>query len=795
MKISESWLREWVNPALTTQQLAHQMTMAGLEVDAIEPVAGAFDQVVIAKIMQLAPHPQADKLTLCDVSIDSAAPWIRVVCGARNVRVGLCVALALPGAILPGDVKINCSTLRGERSEGMLCSAAELGLEDRSEGILELPEDAPIGQDIRSYLHLNDHIFDIDLTPNRADCFSVQGIAREIAALNQIDWTSPVSLPVSSEGHQTTVTVERLATAACPVYCTRLITGLQPHAITPIWMKERLRRSGLRAIHPVVDVLNYVMLELGQPMHAFDAAAIEGPLRIRYAAAEEAITLLDERTVSLTPDILVIADTVQPLAMAGIMGASQGAVQTETVDVILEAAFFEPLTIAGVARRYGLCTDASQRFERGVDPTLAPLAMERATALLVSIAGGCVGPLQHLRTEVRSPCSIVFRPSAIHRLTGLTIADAEMQDMLKRLGMTVVVVDSTQWHVTVPAYRFDLSLEVDLVEEIVRLYGYENIPAQATDTTLQAGTQSSRETLSLQIATGLSHLGYHEAIHYAFVDPVLQEEMYPTAHVIPLKNPLSSELSQMRAGLWPGLIAAMMHNVHRQQTALRLFERGVVFSREGEQVQERLCVAGLITGTVGELQWNQPTHVFDFYDIKGDVQTVLQRLSGTACTFIAGEHPALHPGKTAFILNAHQQQLGVVGALHPRLQDALDLTQEVFLFELAMDVIEAQAPVRYAPISKYPHVRRDLSLLVPIEVSALAIERVVRAVVDPCYLREVHLFDVYAGSTLGQGQKSVAIACLFQRNDRTLVDADIQIMIEAILSALRTQLSVYLRTE
>ena len=792
MKISEAWLREWVNPSLTTQELAQQLTMAGLEINTIEPVAGQFDHVVIAQIMHVTPHPQADRLTLCDVRIAHDAPLIRIVCGARNVRVGLCVALAMPGAKLPGDIIIKISTLRGERSAGMLCSAAELGLCVQSEGILELADDAPLGMDLREYYQLNDHILDIDLTPNRADCFSVQGIAREVAALNQLTLNLPeiTTVSVTNVKH---LAVEVLAKQACPVYCVRKICGINPKAITPLWMQERLRRSGLRAIHPVVDVLNYVMLELGQPLHAFDAATVSGALQVRFAQNDESITLLDQRTLTLTADALLIADDRQALAVAGVMGGLSSAVQADTIDIILESAFFDPLIIAKVARLYHLCTDASQRFERGVDPTLPMRALDRATMLLTMIVGGNVTAVNCVQASIEHLAkTIIFNPNKVQHLTGIQLTHSDMRSILERLGMQVHV-HADFWQVSVPTYRFDLNLDVDLVEEIVRLYGYDNIHAEPMIACMQAGQRSLSDQLVNRMSQFLADIGYNETINYAFVDPALQEELYPQAHAIMLNNPISTELSQMRVGLWPGLLAAMVYNVHRQQNNVSLFEHGIVFERKDADIQERLCLAGLLMGTSGELHWREQKHNLDFYDVKGDVQALFKRLSLPECIFVADEHPALHPGKTARILLNSQQTVGYVGILHPCIQDALDLSQEVGLFELYIEPLVTIAKVQYKPISKYPQVRRDLSLLVPMEITAAAIEDVVRAIVDRDSLKSVHVFDVYTGESVVKNKKSVAIACVFQRIDKTLIDSEVNAYIDLILATLETKLSVILR--
>ncbi len=791
MKVSEAWLREWVSPSLTGQQLAAQLTMAGLEVDALNPVAGVFSHVVVGHVLQTTRHPEADKLTLCEVDAGAASP-LKIVCGAQNVRAGLKVALALPGAHLPGDIIIKESMLRGQLSQGMLCSVSELGLDDRSEGILELPGDAPIGIDLRDYLDLNDQVFDIDLTPNRADCFSILGVAREVAALNHLplkDLPTNQIKPASDE----CLTVHLQAPQACPQYCGRVIRAINPQACTPLWMKERLRRGGVRALHPVVDVTNYVMLELGQPLHAFDLKSLQGDIHVRFARADETLVLLDGQEITLDEQVLVIADDVAPLSVAGVMGGELSAVQADTTDVFLESAFFNPLVVAGVARRYGLSSDSSQRFERGVDPSLQRLALERATDLLQSIVGGCVGPITVMNQPEHLPAKIqiLFDPNKVKQLTGLDIPVNEMVVMLQGLGLAVERNEPV-WTVSVPSHRFDMALDVDLVEEIIRLYGYDNIVGTPVITHMQAGPINPVQHLSTTMSACLSGRGYHETISYSFVDPEFQNALYPDAQTFNLLNPISSELSQMRAGLWPGLLASMVYNVHRQQTAIQFFESGVVFDVDGEHVHERACFAGLLTGAQGGLNWSESARTFDFYDMKGDLQALFACLQVPNVRFVAASHAALHPGQSARILIG-DEDAGWMGVLHPRLQDALDLKTEVMLFELSLTALFPQHPVRYQPISKYPQIRRDLSLLVSVDVSVDQIEQAIRAVVRRDMLKAFDVFDVYTGESIPVGKKSLAIALTLQDDKRTLIDTEIHAVIATILKKLDDAFAIVLR--
>ncbi len=790
MKISELWLSEWVSPPLMGSELADQLTMAGLEVDGVHPVAGEFDHVIVAKVLRTAPHKEADRLTVCEVDTGNAV--IPVVCGAANVRSGLKVALALPGANLPGGLRIKLSKLRGEPSEGMLCSSTELGLEAVSEGIMELDEDAPIGSCLRTYLSLNDAVLDIDLTPNRADCFSVLGIAREVAALNQVPLRALPSVTRPLE-IQDELSIRVEATDACPQYLGRLIRGIDRQAVTPLWMKERLRRSGVRLVHPVVDVTNYVLFELGQPMHAFDLNRIKGGLTVRYAREAEQLLLIEGQSVSLDEQVLVIADEQMPLALAGIMGGRDSAVSEETTDIYLESAYFNPLTVAGVARRFGLSSDGSQRFERGVDPALQRIALERATDLLVDMVGGQVGPITTIIHTDALPVTapIVFHPSKVAQWTGLQLPEEEMKQHLLALGMTIVV-HSGHWLISVPSYRFDLSLEVDIVEEITRLHGYDQITADSLMGVVKAGRVAPHQPLLHHMATCLCHRGYHETISYSFVDPLLQTLLYPEFKSLSLLNPISQELSAMRISLWPGLLASAVYNVHRQQTVLKLFETGVIFDRQGDDLVERKRLAGLLTGEQGALNWSEATRSFDFFDLKGDVQAMLEGLSYRELDFVAATHPALHPGKAARVMLG-EQLVGWIGALHPRLLDELDLTDEVLLFELDLDVLSAPPTVRYQAISKYPQIRRDLSLVVPMGVVAADIEKTIRRAFPNPWLKSIDIFDVYQGDAIPVGKKSVAVALTLQDDHRTLVDTEIHSGISVILQALDDTYTITLR--
>ncbi|KTC73754.1 phenylalanyl-tRNA synthetase, beta subunit [Legionella birminghamensis] len=790
MKVSEEWLREWVKPSLNAQELAELLTMAGLEVDSISPVAGSFTQVIIAEVVDTTPHPQADKLTLCKVN--TGKEELPIVCGASNVRKGLKVALAQIGANLPGGLHIKETRLRGELSQGMLCSASELGLSESSDGIIELDSDAPLGQDLRTYLSLDDQVFDIDLTPNRADCLSVLGIAREVSALTQSP-LAPAAMHTSKPVIDEQKLIELKQPEACPHYCGRVIQGINSQAVTPLWMRERLRRAGIRSIHPVVDITNYVMIELGQPMHAFDLQTLSGDIEVRFAKNNEALQLLDGQKVTLADNILVIADKANALAIAGVMGGERSAVNYETTAVFLESAYFNPAHIAGVARRFGLFTDSSQRFERGVDPTLQLQAIERASSLILEICGGQAAPISEVTEKVHIPTlpSIHFNPEKVKQLTGVEIEEAEIFTLLKGLGMHISKEHSF-WKVTPPAYRFDIQLDVDLIEEVIRLRGYDRIPGQKMITTVQPGSMAPTESISKRAAHYFADRGYHETISYSFVDPELQHALYPQSSALSLLNPISSELSQMRTGMWPGLLASMIYNIHRQQTSIKFFEAGVTFQIEGSTVQENPCLAGLIAGEIGGMNWCEPGRSFDFYDIKGDLQGLFALLQISNAEFIPAEHSALHPGKSAQIM-INGKAAGWCGSLHPRIADALDIQEEVLLFELRINELMANEAVRYKQISKFPQIRRDLSILIDDPIQMSDIEKAVKSVIPNNWLKSFHVFDIYRGENIPQGKKSAAIALILQDDNKTLIDNEINQVIDAILRTLEDDFSITLR--
>ncbi|MEN8260597.1 MAG: phenylalanine--tRNA ligase subunit beta [Pseudomonadota bacterium] len=790
MRFSEAWLRESVNPRCTTQELVDQLTMAGLEVDSVEPAAAMFSGVLVGQVLEIQPHPDADRLKVCTVAVGGDTP-LRIVCGASNVMEGMRVPAALVGAVLAGDFKIRKSQLRGVESFGMLCSTAELGLADEADGLMTLPDDAPVGKDIRDYLGLNDSIIEVDLTPNRADCLSVEGIAREVAVLNRMSWRR---LPVEAvvPAHDDVLSVEVYAPEACPRYLGRLIKGVNPAAETPLWMQERLRRSGLRSLGPLIDVTNHVLLELGQPLHAFDAAKIRGGIQVRYGLPDEKLALLNDQEVDLDEDILVIADASKPLALAGVMGGLESAVDADTVDIFLECAFFAPDAIMGKARRYGLHTDSSHRFERGVDPDLQTRAIERATHLIINIAGGGTGPIVDVTETSALPRrdSILLRAERLKRLLGVTLAAEEVEGILRRLGMEVTL-ERDGWRVTPPSFRFDIAIEADLIEEIGRVYGYDNLPRRSM--LMRASLAGAPETRldPDRVKDQLVDRGYREAVTYSFVDEGMQRKITPDDEPLALRNPLSSELSVMRTSLWCGLIVAALRNVNRQQTRVRLFETGLRFLLRDDALTQEKSLAGLAMGTAFGEQWGEKARKIDFYDVKADVEAIIA-LTGGRVRFIAGKHPALHPGQSAEILSEGDQTLGWIGMLHPSLEKDLGFDDQVFLFELNQDRLLQRRVPSFRPLSKFPSVRRDLALLVDEDVTADQIRAAIDALCEPA-IQEVIIFDVYRGQGVEFGKKSVALGCVIQDFSQTLTDSEIDAIVSRVLAKLAKDIKAKLR--
>ncbi|MEJ2589827.1 MAG: phenylalanine--tRNA ligase subunit beta [Candidatus Thiodiazotropha sp.] len=791
MKFSEAWLREWVDPPVNTQELADQLSMAGLEVDAVTPAAATFSGVLVGEVLQKAPHPDADKLSVCQVSVGGDAD-LQIVCGARNVAAGMRVPVATVGALLPGDFKIKRAKLRGVESMGMICSASELGLAESSDGIMPLPSDAPVGSDFRAYLGLDDQSIDVDLTPDRGDCLGLAGIAREVGVINRCAVSSPAIEPVAAQiEDRVEVTLE--ADAACPRYLCRVVRDVDVNAETPLWMRERLRRSDIRSLGPVVDVTNYVLLELGQPMHGFDLQRIDRQIRVRMAEAGEKLTLIGGQEVELTSGTLVIADATQPLALAGIMGGEDSAVSDATRDVLLESAFFTPMAISGKARAYGLHTDSSHRFERGVDPQLQARAMERATALLLEIAGGQPGPVVEVCNEAKiEPRPLIdLRAQRINKVLGVEIDAAEVRDILERLEMEVS--DSAAgWQVRAPSCRFDIAIEEDLIEEVGRIYGYTRIPTHRGAFSMVMRGRPETDFDLDRARQLLVARDYQEVVTYSFVSPEIESLIDPDQSGIRLANPISADMSVMRTSLWPGLLQTARYNQARQQSRVRIFESGLRFSRQGDEIVQTPGLAGLVSGERLPEQWGSSGQAVDFFDLKADLEALLS-LTGAAddFSFAADAHPALHPGQSALIGYA-DKPVGRLGMLHPELEKRLDLGGATFLFEVDLAVIARGRLPGFESLSKYPSIRRDIAVVVDESVTFEAIRNTIRETAGKI-IKDIRPFDVYTGVNIDSGRKSVALGLILQEKSHTLTDSEVDEVIQAVLHRLSDQFDAKLR--
>ncbi len=791
MKVSEQWLREWVEPAVSSTELAARLTMAGLEVAGIEPAAPAFDQVVVGRVVDLIPHPDADRLRVATVDVGQAEP-LPIVCGAPNVAVGLCAPTALIGAVLPGGLTIKRSKLRGVESRGMLCSAKELGLAESADGLLPLPPDSRPGQSVRELLGLDDSIIEIELTPNRGDCLGMEGIAREVAAIARCEFR-PLPAAETPAVLDDVFPVTLLAPADCPRYVGRVIRGVDPAAETPWWMKERLRRAGIRSLGPLVDVTNYVMLELGQPMHAFDLGRLTGGIEVRRARPGERLELLNGSVVEPDGETLLIADRSGPLALAGIMGGEISSCTAATRDVFLESAFFTPTSIAGRARRLGLQTDSSYRFERGVDAQLQRRAAERATRLLLDIAGGRPGPIMEAVAPAQLPAepAIRLRPERLRKLLGVEIPAADVEEILRRLGMAVAV-EPDHWLVIPPSSRFDVTLEVDLIEEIVRIHGYDRLPGNRPLTRLEMPPAPERWIALIRLRETLVQRGFQEAITYSFVDPAFQRRLDPERRPLALANPISADLAVMRTSLWPGLLKALVYNQKRQQSRVRLFEHGLTFLPDGSGLRQEPYLGGVAVGEALPEQWGVPARPLDFFDLKSDVEALLA-LTGEpdAFAFVAAAHPALHPGQSARIDRAGAP-LGWLGALHPQVARELEVEGDAFVFELRLTALQAARAPLFQPLSRFPASRRDLAIVVDDAVTARAIRENIR-----CHggelLREIWLFDVYRGPGIPKGRKSLALGLILQDFSRNLTDSMVEEAVSGILAGLAEQFDATLR--
>ena len=791
MKVSEHWLRDWVDPGLSTAELAARLTMAGLEVDSVAATAPPFTKVVVGRVAGLIAHPDADRLRVATVDVGETEP-LQIVCGAPNVVVGMCAPTALIDAVLPGGFKIKPSKLRGVQSQGMLCSAKELGLAESSEGLMPLPAESRPGQNVRELLALDDALIEIELTPNRGDCLGMEGIAREVATISGREFHRLPIEPVAP-------TVDAVFPvvlgdpADCPRYIGRVIQGVNPTAETPLWMQERLRRAGVRSLGPLVDVTNYVMLELGQPMHAFDLGRLTGGIEVRRARPGDRLELLNGVVVEPDPATLLITDHAGPLALAGIMGGEISSCTNSTHDVFLESAFFTPASIAGRARRYGLQTDSSYRFERGVDWQLQRRATERATRLLIDMAGGQPGPIIEAVSPEHLPVqpTIGLRPERIGKLLGMAISDQDVESILGRLGM-IATTDANGWRVTPPSSRFDITLEADLIEEIVRIHGYHQVPSNRPLTRLAMASQPEGRVSLERFTAALVQRGFQEAITYSFVDPVFQKALDPEREPLGLANPISADLALMRTSLWPGLVKALIHNQKRQQTRVRLFEHGLNFIPAENGLRQESYLGGVASGLALPEQWSLAKRPLDFFDVKADVEALLA-LTGEPETFafIAASHPALHPGQSARI-ERNGQGIGWLGALHPRVAQALDVEGDIFVFELRLADLQPAWLPSFRDLSRFPSSRRDIAITVDEAVSAQAIGDCIRHRGGEL-LRHVRVFDVYRGKGVAEGRKSLALGLILQDFSRNLTDQVVEETVSGIIAGLTEQFGATLR--
>jgi phenylalanyl-tRNA synthetase beta chain len=784
MRISIDWLSEWLGRAPEAQDLAERLTMAGLEIEAVEPAAPPLPGIVVGEILERGKHPDADTLSVCQVS--TGAETVQIVCGAPNARAGMKAPLATIGAKLPGGMEIRKAKLRGVESFGMLCSARELGLSEDAAGLMDLPTELATGVSLADALRLDDTILEVNLTPNRGDCMSVQGVAREAALLMDLELSGPKAVVVPAQSSDR-FPVELEKGAGCARFAARVIRGVRPQAQSPLWMRERLRRAGLRPISAIVDVTNYVMLELGQPMHAYDLRELDGGIVVRRAKQGETLKLLDGREVTLDPTVMIIADRAKPLALAGVMGGDHSGISDQTTDVLLEVAFFLPDAVAGRGRRYGLVTDASQRFERGVDPTLQERAIERATQLLLECAGGVPGPVEvtELKDELPVRTPVRFRPDRARTVIGAPVSDDDMATIFARLGMGIQRAGS-QWQVTGPPWRFDIAIEEDLVEEVARVYGFGRIPE--TDALVREAMPALTETrVALEtVADLLVQRGYFEAITYSFVDPELQRMFCPDEAALELRNPIAADLAAMRVSLWPGLVKALLENQRRQQSRVRLFEIGRRFNLTGATLAEVPVVAGVAAGAALPEQWGAKSEPVDFFDARADIEALFRATGASGeIRFVADRHPALHPGQTARILR-DGQPVGWLGRLHPELERRLDLTYSAIVFEIETDSGLAARVPQHREISRFPAVRRDIAVIVDESVSVQSLLDSVRASAG-ALLTELNAFDIYRGAGITPGRKSVAIGLNLQDISRTLTDVDTDAVVARVVSDLERE--------
>ncbi|WP_180017792.1 MULTISPECIES: phenylalanine--tRNA ligase subunit beta [unclassified Acinetobacter] len=791
MKISENWLRTWVNPAIDSEKLSDQLTMLGLEVDDLSPAAKPFTGVVVGEVLTVEQHPDADRLRVTTVNIGSGEP-LQIVCGAPNVRAGMKAPVATIGAVLPGDFKIKKGKLRGVESQGMLCGASEIDLEDKIDGLLELPADAPVGVNVREYLDLDDNVIDISITPNRGDCFSIRGIAREIGVINQLPVTAPEIKEVAATlADEKKVVVE---TEGCARYLGRVIKNVNTKAPTPEWMERALVRAGIRQHSILVDITNYVLMELGQPLHAFDGGKVQGSVHVRQATAGEKLVLLNEQEVELQDDVMVIADDEKALAIAGIMGGLSSSVTDETTEIFLESAFFAPLHIAGRARRFGLHTDASQRYERGVDFELPMIAMHRASQLIAELAGGEFGPIIVAEKSELLPKreAIELEQAQVDQLLGYTVESDFITDALTRLGCEVTVKAEGQWSVVPPSHRYDMAIYQDLIEEVARIHGYDNIQISLPVIDVKLAKYEDQFELTQLRQTAVT-LGYQEAISFSFADLKLEKQLNPAVNPLALANPISSDLAVMRSTLLSSLIPCVQYNVNRQQNRVRFFELGLRFDYQNaasiHDLKQIPTFALIATGSRTPETWHGKAQPMDFFDFKGDIEEILAaaRLN---VEYVRSERSWLHPGQSAEIL-VNGQSIGYLGRLHPSLEDELDLAT-TWVAELDQSAVLQTYVSNFTELSRFPSVRRDIALLISDKINVSEIQGLIEKTGGEL-LGSTWLFDVYTGQGVEEGKRSLAFALLWQHPSRTLEDAEIKSGMDNILQVLENTYQATLR--
>ena len=793
MKFSEKWLREIINPAIDSEKLFHQLTMAGLEVDSVTKACPECDGLFVAEVKSVKKHPNADKLRICEVDCSDKDSYT-VVCGAPNVKKGMRTILAKVGAQLSGKPKLKSIKLKGVESFGMLCSASEIGLGDDSDGIIELSQVEEIGAPLKKVIDIEDNIIDLSLTPNRGDCLSINGIAREVMVLNKIDNpnfnTTNGDLPevTVNNARKVKVSVER----ECPQYICRVIEDIDNTIKTPLWLLEKLRRSGLRGVNTIVDISNFVMLELGQPLHAFDNDQLKGDIEIRFPKGKEKLKLINETEIEINTETLLIADDSGPLAMAGIMGGFDSAVNEKTKNILLESAFFTPEIILGEARRYGLHSDSSQRFERGVDPQLQKTAIARATCLIQEICGGKAGPTIERKNEKEIPKNeqITLRKVQINRVLGIDLDEKFVTDTFNRLGMTCEY-KKDKWFVTAPPHRFDISIEADLIEELARIYGYDLIVTNPPKTELVIKNNHNHYEIISRLREVLVNRDYQEVITYSFVDPNIHRLLNNDNAPLELINPIAPEYSEMRTTLLPGLISSLQHNVKRQRERVRLFEIGLVFSGN-ETIKQNYHIGGVIYGNIYKKQWDKEDLLSDFYYVKCDLEVLLMSLlEPNRIKFVEGNNDILHPGQRMDVY-IDDVKIGYFGQLHPNICSNFEFTKNVYVYDLNIESLAGKKEIKYKEISKFPSIRRDISIVVD---DAVRFEEISESIKKDAsdLLVNLELFDIYQGEGIEKGQKSLALGLTFQSIRSTLKDEEVDNNMHTVIRGLSDRLNAKLR--